>query len=158
METTAKKSQKEITKNLISFVKNEFGNIEGYDLFIAKKVYTKADDFFNSKELKKVFSYYAKSELDRHIKVAKKNTFVCAYVISVDAKNNYGRNFKLYSRYKNESGLCVIHEENAMSSMNSAPMRQALIFDKAGFLLTDTYYKKTPEGRAFVISKGITVF
>lgn len=135
-------------QSVIDLTKRGLIDQEEKNFMIASTIYITYEKYATSKELAEVYAGYDRSELDRHLKVAKKSDFICAYVIPVDPEKNYGRSFKLYLRYIAD-GIQFIKECTAGSMISSAPLREVVAFPD-GFVLTNRGYKKTEEAREFL--------
>jgi len=110
------------------------------EMIKAVKVFTDADEFYQSEELAEAVTLggaYAKSELDRYIKTAKKFPFICAYIVETDPETNYGQAFDVYRVYKQrDNDLRSMRKASAISTIHNGGSR-VIEFLSDGFIKTD---------------------
>lgn len=115
------------------------------------------NEFYNSKELKDIFSSYAASELHRYIRISQLPSFkfIAAYVTEVDPKQNYGRTYKLYKMYQVlECGMTFIKEVSGISCLSNQGIERVII-DNGELIFTGDYYRKDKEARKILSKTGM---
>ena len=126
------------------------------NLLVAKTI-TTIEEYKNSKEVAEQFSYYASSELERHLRIVSNLGLVEAYVIKTEPSENYGRKSKVFFKHLSDDGLIILSETTATSMMHNGNLYGIELVD--GVLTrTGTQYTKSKEGRSEAIRNGVMVW
>lgn len=111
------------------------------------------DDVFASNEWNELWEGWQGKVSSEH--TWRRFRFMRAYRVETNPETNYGRDFDLYFIYSVD-GITHVKVPSIHSVLSTQPMRRVMIFSDS-LLLTEDYFKKTPEARKYLKETGIAV-
>lgn len=124
-----------------------------------EKTFTSWEELYESTEVKRIFSPYAPSELERKKRISTKfSTFINGFVVATDPNKNFGRSFDVYKHYKTSEGLIFLKKVSAITSLTNHAMQAVEIdHDLKEIIFLDKYYEKGNSKHRYYLGQTGTI-